>query len=103
MNISLEKNTINITQLTISDFDHISKTKLSITLYYSCTTLIAIRDIDDVYYVSKNLYSGKLNFINSTKEFLNTIEPNKDNRLERKIFEKKAQAIIDQIIFNPFN
>lgn len=103
MNISLEKNTINIIQLTISDIDHITKTKLSITLYYSCTTLIAIKDVDDVYYVSKNLYSGKLNFIKTTGEYLDTIEPNRYNRLERKIFEKKAQKIIDQIIFNPYN
>ena len=103
MNISLDKNTINITQLTISDIDHITKTNLSITLYYSYTTLIAIRDIDDVYYVSKNLYSGKLSFIKTTGEYLDTIEPNRNNRLNRDIFEKKVQNIIDQIIFNPFN
>jgi len=83
MNISLDKYTTNTAQITISDIDLISKNKNSITLYYSYQTLIAIRDIDNTYF--------------------NTIEPNKDNRLKREVFEKKADKIINQIIFNPYN
>jgi len=103
MNISLDKNTENITQLTISEIDLISKTKLSFTLYYACHILIAVRDIDDVYYVSKNIYSNDMDSINMIEEYLSTIEPNRQKRLNREIFEKRAQRIINQIIFNPFN
>ena len=97
MNISLDKYTTNTAQITISDIDLISKNKNSITLYYSYQTLIAIKDIDNTYFVSENIYS------NTTGKYINTLEPNKDNRLKREVFEKKADKIINQIIFNPYN
>ena len=106
MNIKIDKCTENATKVIISCSCEISTIKysISITLYYSYNTMIAIKDIDDVYYVSENIYTNKLTFIKNTGDFLNTIEPNKDNRLRRDIFEKKAQAIIDNlIIFNPYN
>ena len=102
MNINLDKNTENITQLTFSGIDYITKIKHCITLYYSYTTLIAIKDTDGVYYVSENIYTNKLSFIRTTGEYLDTIEPNKNNRLKREIFEKKAQVIINKIEFNPY-
>ena len=99
MNISIDKCTETTTKITI-----VCEIKYSISLYYSYNTIIAIKDTDGVYYVSENIYTNKLTFIKNTGEFLDTIEPNKDNRLRRDIFEKKVQAIIDNlIIFNPYN
>lgn len=104
MNISIDKCTENTTTVIISC--KVNNVEYSISLYYSYITLIAIKDTDNVYYVSENIYTNK-KFIfieKNTEKFLNTIEPNKDNRLRRDIFEKKAQAIIDNlIIFNPYN
>jgi hypothetical protein len=49
-----------------------------------------------VYYVSENIYST------TTEKHLNAIEPNKDNRLRRDLFEKKVETILNRIIFNPY-
>ncbi len=88
MNINLVEYTTNTAKLIISDKNN------SITLYYSYNTLIAIKNIDNVIYVSENIYS------NTTGKYLNKIEPNKKNRLKREIFEKLADKIINQIAFN---
>lgn len=102
MNINIDKCTENATKIIISC--EVNKIKYSITLYYSYNTMIAIKDTDNVYYVSENIYTNKLTFIKNTGEFLDTIEPNRNNRLRRDIFEKKAQTIIDNlIVFNPYN
>jgi hypothetical protein len=96
MKIEEIKQNTNTTKITFSDIDLISKFKNSISCYYSYNTLIAIRDIDNIYYVSENIYST------TTGKYLNTIEPNKDNRLRRDLFEKKVETILNRIIFNPY-
>lgn len=93
MNIKLVENKVNTAKLVISDNSNPNK-YISINLYYSYNTLIAIKDIDNVIYVSENIYS------NTTGKYLDKIEPNKMNRLKREIFEKLANKIIDQISFN---
>ena len=104
MDIKIEKCNENTIKLIISCEDLINGIEYSISLYFSDTILMAIKDTDKVYYVSKNIYTNKLTFIRNAGKFLDTIEPNKDNRLRRDIFEKKVQAIIDNlIVFNPYN
>ena len=68
---------------------------------------MAIKDIDNVYYISENIHTNEPTFIRNAGEFLDSMDPNKANRLKRNIFEKKAQVIIDKlvslIIFNSYN
>ncbi len=100
VNINLKEYTANTAILEISDFDHISKKTLSITLYYSYKTLMGIKGTDNILFVSQNVdnESGKLS--KTTGSFLNSLEPNKDNRYKREIFEKLAGKIVNQLIFN---
>ena len=94
MNIKLVENTPNTAKLIISDNLN------SISLFYSYKTLIAIRNIDNIYYVSENVENGKGRLSQTTARYLDKIEPNKMNRLKREVFEKLANKIIDQISFN---
>jgi len=102
VNINLKEYTANTAILEISDFDTISKKTLSITLYYSYQTLMGIKGIDNVLFVSKNVDNGSGRLSQTTGKLLNKLEPNKDNRYKREIFEKLAEKITNQIIFNPY-
>ena len=102
VNINLKEYTTNSAILEISDMDLIAKKKLKITLYYSYKTLVGVKGIDNVLFVSENVDNGFGRLSTTTGKLLNTLEPNKDNRYKRETFEKLADKIIGQLIFNPY-
>ena len=97
MNINLVEYTANTAKLIISDENN------SISLYYSYNTLMAIKNIDNTYYISENVENGNGKLSQTTARYLNKFETNKDNRIKREIFEKLANKIINQISFNTKN
>jgi len=102
VNINLKEYTTNTAIIEISDFDTISKKTLKITLYYSYKTQMGIKGSHKILFVSKNVDNGSRRLSKTTGSILNTLEPNKDNRYKREIFEKLANKIMNELIFNPY-